>query len=272
METYMRIKELRQQRDWTQNILAQAMGTSQQNVARWERGEATMSPDRLIEMANLFGVTVDELLGHEKPKSDASRQFSQITNGTPWGTLRLTLKDRCLEYPIDHEVRDEIVDWLRFPDFHDEFLLVAAMNNKVVLIDAHLVDRLELIDDNLEAMPSFLTPDAYKALAEGRQPPGSDSDKKQAQALLEELGGIEGQAYEAYFHKVRILRRDLSEQTEYASPSLLGALTSSEIIEKQETLLVMDDFDTGDWKCVPMRDAAIVEIPRERLSEVHDGQ
>ena len=55
-----RIKELRQARGWTQADLAPRNG-----VNSWEQGLSTPSPASLVDLARLFSVSTDYLLGVE---------------------------------------------------------------------------------------------------------------------------------------------------------------------------------------------------------------
>ena len=56
-----RIVELRGARGLSQEALANELGISRQAVSRWERGEALPDTENLIALADLFGVTLDEL-------------------------------------------------------------------------------------------------------------------------------------------------------------------------------------------------------------------
>ena len=64
-----RIKKLRKQKDLTQEQLAEYMGISPQAVSRWETGASCPDISALPQLAELFGLTIDELLGvNEKKK------------------------------------------------------------------------------------------------------------------------------------------------------------------------------------------------------------
>ncbi|MBR6808168.1 MAG: helix-turn-helix transcriptional regulator [Clostridia bacterium] len=64
-----KIKKLRKYKDMTQEQLAEYMGVSPQAVSRWETGATCPDISALPQLAELFGVTVDELLGvDEKEK------------------------------------------------------------------------------------------------------------------------------------------------------------------------------------------------------------
>ncbi|MCD8119586.1 MAG: helix-turn-helix transcriptional regulator [Lachnospiraceae bacterium] len=60
-----KIALLRKERNWTQEMLAQVLGVSNQAVSKWESG--ICCPDVLLlpEIADQFGISLDELFGRE---------------------------------------------------------------------------------------------------------------------------------------------------------------------------------------------------------------
>ena len=58
-----RLKELRKQKDISQQKLAEIVGKTQQAVNLWEKGENEPSIEAINIMADYFGVTTDYLLG-----------------------------------------------------------------------------------------------------------------------------------------------------------------------------------------------------------------
>ena len=59
----MNIKQLREQRDMTQEELAKRLGVKPPAVSKWERGMAYPSMNTVIKMAELFQVSMDVVLG-----------------------------------------------------------------------------------------------------------------------------------------------------------------------------------------------------------------
>lgn len=57
-----KIKSLREQRDWTQEEMAEKLGLTRNGYAKIERGESLPSLERLDEIAKIFDVNVVELL------------------------------------------------------------------------------------------------------------------------------------------------------------------------------------------------------------------
>ena len=62
-----KISTLRKERNMTQMELADLMGVSYQAVSNWERGNSMPDISKLPELAGIFGVTIDELLGSASP-------------------------------------------------------------------------------------------------------------------------------------------------------------------------------------------------------------
>ena len=53
---------LRKREGWSQEALAESLGVSRQAVSRWERDETMPDSDKIVALADLFGVTTDYLL------------------------------------------------------------------------------------------------------------------------------------------------------------------------------------------------------------------
>ena len=60
------IKRAREERRLTQEQLAEAMEISRQAVSKWESGASDPSTANLLALAELYGVTVQELLENQE--------------------------------------------------------------------------------------------------------------------------------------------------------------------------------------------------------------
>ena len=65
-----KIKELRKQRKYTQEQLAEYLDISSQAVSKWETGGACPDVDMLVRLAIFFNTSVDALLDFDKSKHD----------------------------------------------------------------------------------------------------------------------------------------------------------------------------------------------------------
>lgn len=62
VEIAQRLAELRRERGFSQEDLATQLGLSRQAVSKWERAESAPDMGNLIALADLYEVTIDELL------------------------------------------------------------------------------------------------------------------------------------------------------------------------------------------------------------------
>ena len=70
------IYRLRTGKNMSQGDLAEALDVSRQSVSKWENNSATPELDKLIKMSELFGVSLDELVGTKK-KSEKPVQMQK---------------------------------------------------------------------------------------------------------------------------------------------------------------------------------------------------
>ena len=57
-----RLKALRTERGFTQELVAASLGVSRQAVSKWENGTSEPSTSNLFALAKLYGISVTELL------------------------------------------------------------------------------------------------------------------------------------------------------------------------------------------------------------------
>jgi len=58
------IKRLRRERGMTQEQLAEKLNITNAAVSKWERGDSLPDITMLFPIADYFGISVDELMGH----------------------------------------------------------------------------------------------------------------------------------------------------------------------------------------------------------------
>lgn len=66
-----RLKELREERKWSQTELSMRSGVSQAFISDLEAGEKQPTLTTLTKLAKAFGVSVSELIGETPPKKEA---------------------------------------------------------------------------------------------------------------------------------------------------------------------------------------------------------
>lgn len=65
----LRLQELRKQMGLTQKELAQKLNMSAGNLCDWEKGRTEPDIKKLIELADFFDVSLDELLGRNQKET-----------------------------------------------------------------------------------------------------------------------------------------------------------------------------------------------------------
>lgn len=69
-----KIVELRKQRHWSQEDLAESLGVSRQAISKWESDQSTPDLKRIVAMSQLFGVSTDSLVKNELDIQPASTE------------------------------------------------------------------------------------------------------------------------------------------------------------------------------------------------------
>ena len=78
-----RLLEFRKRSGLSQEELAEKLNITRQSVSKWERAESAPDTDNLIELAKIYGVTLDDLLNVDKPMEQTSDKVIEevkITN------------------------------------------------------------------------------------------------------------------------------------------------------------------------------------------------
>ena len=83
IEIANRLLELRKEKNFSQEELAEKIGVSRQAVSKWERAESSPDTDNLIELARLYEISLDELLFTTEPinrktEEEAPKEYVSI--------------------------------------------------------------------------------------------------------------------------------------------------------------------------------------------------
>lgn len=108
-----KLKELRYQHSITQDHLAEVLGVSSQSVSRWELGICYPDLELLPVIANYFNITLDDLVGMNKIRSEEMRIsiFTEALNlerEEQWGKAIDVLRNALRIFPMDDELETEL--------------------------------------------------------------------------------------------------------------------------------------------------------------------
>ncbi|MGM9681301.1 MAG: helix-turn-helix domain-containing protein [Eubacteriales bacterium] len=101
------IRLFRKQKSMTQEQLAEALGVSFAAVSKWERGAATPDLCNIVEMADLFGTSVDALLGYgvqSGAAADLEKRIHGLQNKKDFDCASEEAQKALIRYPNDFRI------------------------------------------------------------------------------------------------------------------------------------------------------------------------
>ena len=129
-----RISEFRKEKDMTQFELADKLSISFQAVSNWERGNSMPDISKLPELSEIFGVTIDDILGHNNTVLH-DVVFSQTQNAKEYSDSDLSDAAHLLKPSL-------IEDVLRNTDYHPRILatFLPFLSDKIIeeMTDEHI--------------------------------------------------------------------------------------------------------------------------------------
>lgn len=93
----MRLRELRNKNGLTQNEIANKLGVSGQTILNWENGIYEPKISQLIELADLFDVSVDYLIERKTSvnrASDICNELDKISKEEILGFIKYSLENK----------------------------------------------------------------------------------------------------------------------------------------------------------------------------------
>jgi len=77
IEIANRLVQMRKEKGYSQEALAEQLGISRQAVSKWERAESSPDTSNLITLAKLYGVSLDELLDTDQEKFESGEPIKK---------------------------------------------------------------------------------------------------------------------------------------------------------------------------------------------------
>lgn len=84
-----RLKECREKAGLSQKYVALTLGVAAPSVSNWERGKTTPTPENMIQLADLYNVSLDYLLNrtdepHEAEQEDTTLKTAEARTVSGW--------------------------------------------------------------------------------------------------------------------------------------------------------------------------------------------
>ncbi|WP_303803715.1 helix-turn-helix domain-containing protein [Ruminococcus flavefaciens] len=94
MEFNNKLYELRKQKGFSQEELANRLNVSRQTVSKWEVGDSAPDMEKLVAISDLFGISLDELVMNKAPEPAPAPQTAKSELYTDIKEKVLTDKNR----------------------------------------------------------------------------------------------------------------------------------------------------------------------------------
>ena len=140
MDFGQRLRSLRAKANMTQAELAQKLDVSRPAVGSWESGKIRPRLDKLSQIAELFGITVSELMGEETSQERSVRGTSALVPLLGWAHMG---------EPVDEGELHEVVEVpAEVAAAHPHAFCVHAQGD--CMDDLYPTDAILLVDPDME--------------------------------------------------------------------------------------------------------------------------
>lgn len=73
------LKEIRKKENLSQEDLAELLGVSRQSISKWESGSSYPEMDKIISIANMYNLSIDDLLNGDAYKTKEENDYKKKT-------------------------------------------------------------------------------------------------------------------------------------------------------------------------------------------------
>ncbi|WP_243527020.1 helix-turn-helix domain-containing protein [Bacillus pseudomycoides] len=107
-----KLKKEREKKGWSQEYLATKIHVSRQSVSKWETGKNYPSIGVIIDLSDLFGITIDELLRSDGELKEKIIQDSKGSTDLNWKSYLLTGLGILMGIVIVSMIKHDGIDWI----------------------------------------------------------------------------------------------------------------------------------------------------------------
>lgn len=94
------LKELRKEKNWTQEQLAEKLNVSNRSISRWENGKTMPDFDLIIQLSQMYKISIEEILDGQRKEAGQKKQSLSIQ--TAQEISQLTSDESQKRYKIIH--------------------------------------------------------------------------------------------------------------------------------------------------------------------------
>lgn len=140
-DLHTRLKNARIQKGYSQNDIAEKLNISRQAVSRWENGHAYPDIDNLALLSEIYGISVDELLGKEVTETTNNIELEPETENDTEATAK-TNNSKATDTPKTDSSTNKLTSYF---DREDLFLILILLLSSIHSIIGVVVSGYILI-------------------------------------------------------------------------------------------------------------------------------
>ncbi len=110
----VRLQKIRKENNLSQEALAEKLGISRQTVSEWECGDITPDLNNLIALSEIYGISVDELIGNDFNKNGQNESTDSTDAADAPSSFKKKRKNQNSEPPLFPDLQSGL---LKFPMF-----------------------------------------------------------------------------------------------------------------------------------------------------------
>lgn len=136
------ISEHRRSAGFTQEDIANRLGVSRQTVGKWETGRAVPELEKLVALCNLFGCTLDELVGRVDAESHESLNDADLSTAA----VEAAIQQEPCDSPANGEAHGNTGKLVKHAGIlaTGNWMILAAMGLLLLLFGPSSVDNIEV--------------------------------------------------------------------------------------------------------------------------------
>lgn len=94
------LKTIRLAKTLSQDALAEQLFISRQSISKWENGDTTPDLDNLIKLAEIFDISLDELVLGKKSEKIVERVIEKVESTSPMNAWEFFARYWWLIFPV----------------------------------------------------------------------------------------------------------------------------------------------------------------------------
>jgi transcriptional regulator with XRE-family HTH domain len=269
------LRELRTRLGVTQKALAMDMRTTPKIVSRWETGKEPLSTEQTKDLCMALKCTTDQLFGHKKRTGHELNNYSpNCGENIRYGTFKIKTTVGTRKYPINECARSLILGQLkllynsRSRNKNRNWIHFLTLNNKIVAVNPNYIQSVELIGDDVVAMPQYYRPELYRAFDDWETTKVPEKVKTECEIIIAEIGEEEAMRMVSY---VRVTYKNGQDEWNFlddGSAATFFELEAAAFNVFPCTFAEVEEEGYYRARYANLDHVAVMEVPRDRYHKL----